>query len=78
MANLLLTKQYIIPTTFIKFIEIQNNICDFYFKKTTNSKIKKYTFKFNNNNITSIFSYEIKNIFKKYLDFYKSTQNINH
>ena len=73
-----LIKQYIIPTTFIKIIERKNNLCEFYFKKTTNSKIKKYTFKFNNNNITSIFTYEINNVFKKYLEFYKSIQNINH
>ena len=68
-------KQYIIPTTFIKVIERKNNICEFYFKKTTNSKIIKYIFKFNNNNITSIFTSEINNVFKKYLDFYKSTQD---
>ena len=71
------TTKYIIPTTFVQYIETKNNICNFYFKKTNNSKINKYILKFNDKNISSIFSYEINNLFKKYLDFYKSIQNIN-
>ena len=67
------TKQYIIPTTFIKSVENTNNYCFLYFKETNKEEPIKYTFKFSNNNGASNLSQKITNIFNKYFEFYKSS-----
>ena len=67
------TKQYIIPTTFIKSVENTNNYCYLYFKETNKEDAIKYTFKFNNNDGASNFAKKITTIFNKYFEFYKSS-----
>tara|TARA_B100000886_G_scaffold324981_1_gene270137 strand:- start:1635 stop:2198 length:564 start_codon:yes stop_codon:yes gene_type:complete len=67
------TKQYIIPTTFIKSVENINNFCFLYFKETNKEEPLKYSFKFTNKNSASNFSLKITKIFSKYFEFYKSS-----
>lgn len=67
------TKQYIIPTTFIKSVENTNKFCNLYFKETNKEEPLKYCFKFTNSNSASNFAQKITKIFTKYFEFYKSS-----
>ena len=70
------TKQYIIPTTFIKSVENKDKYCFLYFKESNKSNPIKYTFKFSNSNKASQLTDKITKIFDKFYDFYKSSQII--
>ena len=68
------TKQYIIPTTYVRSVENIKNICFLYFKETNKGDINKYTFVFSDNNNASQLSDKLTKIFNKFYEFYKTTQ----